>query len=179
MGYMLKILAQPQATSSETATASLNQYEEHIRAYEECGERYRLEEVVKLSRLKMIMPVKVQEFVALKAPSECSYVEMRKVISEYLLNFTKGAAPMLDILGVQQEQKPVKPKKQDWWPEEWPEPSGELGYWGQESWDDDWYGEWAGDIDALKGKGKKGKGKGKGKGKRCFECDEEGHFARD
>ena len=72
MGYMLKILTQPQATSSETATASLNQYEEHIRAYEECGEKYRLEEVVKLSRLKMIMPAKVQEFVALKAPSECS-----------------------------------------------------------------------------------------------------------
>ena len=110
---------------------------------------------------------------------DCSYVDMRRTISEYLLNFTKGVAPMLDNLGV--EQKPVKPMKYEWWPEEWPEPSGEPGYWGQESWDNDWSGEWAGDIEALKGKGKKGKGKGKGKGKvkRCFECDEGGHFARD
>ena len=53
------------------------------------------------------MPVKVQELVAFNGPSECSYVEMRKVVSEYFLNFTKGAAPMLDSLGVQREQKPV------------------------------------------------------------------------
>ena len=85
------------------------------------------------------MPVKVQEFVALKSASDCSYVGMRRTISEILLNFTKGAALMLDNLQV--EQKPVKPKKYEWWPEEWPEPSGELGYWSQNNWDDDWYGE--------------------------------------
>ena len=96
------------------------------------------------------MPVKVQEFVALKAPSGCTYVEMRRHISEHLLDFTKGAAPMLDNL--QGEQKPTtKPKKYEWWPEEWPEPSGDLGYWGQETWTDDWSGKWAGDIDALEG----------------------------
>ena len=75
------------------------------------------------------MSVKVQEFVALKVPSECTYAEMRRHISEYLLNFTKGAAQMLDNL--QGEQKPtVKPKKWDWCPEGWPEPSAELGYCG-------------------------------------------------
>ena len=135
MAYMVKILTQSPAKDADHATASLNQFEEHIRAYEECGERYKLDEVVKLARLRQLMPINIQEFLALKVPGECDYPTMRRAISEYLLNFTKGAAPMLDNL--QAEKPPTKPKAGDWWPEEWPEPSGDLVYYGHE-WNLSW-----------------------------------------
>ena len=51
MGYMVKILTQVPAKDVDHATSSLNQFEESIRAYEECGDRYRLDEAVKVARL--------------------------------------------------------------------------------------------------------------------------------
>ena len=72
MVYMVKMLTQTPAKDAENATAALNQFEKSIRAHEERGARYKLEEVVKIARLKMIMPVKIKEFVALRTPSECS-----------------------------------------------------------------------------------------------------------
>ena len=98
MGYMTRILIQPPTKDIEQATATLHQFEENIRAYEECGEKYRLEEIVKVARLQQLMPAKVQEFVALKCPGEVDFKTMRRRIVEYLLIFTKGAAPTLDKL---------------------------------------------------------------------------------
>ena len=186
MGYMVKILCQPQAKDADHAMATLNAFEEHVRTYEECGDRYRVDDVVKLARIQQLMPLKIQEFIALKCPGEVDYKTMRKNISEYLLNFTKGNAPMIDNLQV--EKPPAtKAKAWDWWPEEWPEPAAgqDLGYWGQaDAWGQGWSEgtddtAWNGDLDALKGKGKGKKGKGKNKGKGCFECGQEGHFARE
>ena len=59
---------------------------------------------------------------AIKCPGEVDYKTMRKNISEHLLNFTKGNAPMIDSLQI--EKPPAtKSKAWDWWPEEWPEPA--------------------------------------------------------
>ena len=164
----------------------------HIRAYEECGDQYVLDGVVKKARFQQLLPLKVQEFVALECEPECPYEKLRLTVNEYLLNFTKGAAPMLDNF-----EKPA-PVREKWAQQEWPGqawPGGEVGYWGQgseQNWADSEYYEknddpqWGGDADALNWKGRRGKGKGKeagkgkgGKGKNCYECGEEGHFARE
>ena len=118
MDDLAKILTETPAKDVNNATSSLNQFEENIRAYEERGVRYKLEAVLKIARWQMLIPTKIQEFEARRTTRRASAV-----------NFTKGSAPMLDNL---QAEKPVtKPKKWNWWPAEWPEPGGELAFWGQ------------------------------------------------
>ena len=56
MGYMTRILTHCAAKDVEHAMATSNVFEENVRCYEECGSRYRLEEVVRLAKLQQIMP---------------------------------------------------------------------------------------------------------------------------
>ena len=125
-GCMVEMLCQAQAKDSDHAMSAMNVFEEHIRAYEERGGRYRVDGTVMLARIQQLMPLKIQELIALTCPGECDYATMRRTMPEYLLIFTKGSAPIISNLQV--EKPPPKPKVWDWWLEEWPEPSGELAY---------------------------------------------------
>ena len=128
---------------------------------------------MKKARFQQLLPLKVQEFLALKCEPESHYEKMRLTVDEYLLNFTKGAAPMLDNF-----EKPTTVKEK-WAQQEWPGqawPGGEVGYWGQggeQNWaEKDYYEknddpQWGGDADALNWKGKE---KGKEKAERAAKA---------
>ena len=138
MGYMTHSLTQAPAKDAEHAMAASNTFEENVRCYEECGQQYHLDDVVKSAKLQQIMPIKVQEFIALKCPVEVNYPDMRRCVADYLLNFTKGAAPMLNNF-----EKTDRPKREatlvQRWQQGWPAVGQDIGYYGA-----DWYWDKAG-----------------------------------
>ena len=59
LGYMVEIVCLPHAKDSDHAMATLNAFEENVRSYEECDERYRVDDVVKFARIQKLMPLKI------------------------------------------------------------------------------------------------------------------------
>ena len=165
------------AKDLNSVTKVLYQFEEYIRQLHEHGESYKVHPLMAKAMLNALLPADAQTFLLMKVPADADYKTYKTALIEYINNFSKGVAPMIQNLSKSKKKEEREASGDyDW---QWHEGGGQgapEAEWpgGQEA-----EGEWGGDANGFA----KGKGKSKG-GKKgvfngaCHGCGEWGHSQR-